>query len=97
MSIPYLTTSGPSDDIEVFSYFRNEFPVLPDPKGAIPFHLQGKPIPDMFNKHTDPIQVTVATTNQPTNPLPFTRFVGTFVRQINQPGFLSVNEDIYIQ
>ena len=95
--IPYLETTGPADDLETFSYLRNAFTVLPEPPGAIPFHTQGQPIPDIYQVHTGPAQVLQATTVQNVNPLPFTRFVGTSVRQVNQPQFLSVNEDIYLQ
>lgn len=95
--IPYLETSGPSDDLEVFAYMRNAFPVLPDPRGTIPFHIQGQPIGDIYNVHTQNIEVEQATKFKKNNPLPFTRFVGTFIRQINQPQFISVNEDIYLE
>lgn len=97
MSIPFLEATGPAYDLETFSYMRNAYAVLPDPPGLIPFHKQGAPIPDIYQVHTGPPQVIQATTFQETNPLPFTRFVGTSLRQINQPQFLSVNEDIYLQ
>lgn len=76
---------------------RNEFPVLPNPPGDIPFHTQGQPLPDIYNVHTQAIEVEQATKFKSKNPLPFTRFVGTFIRQINQPQFISVNEDIYLE
>lgn len=94
--IPFLETSGPAADLETFAYLRNEFPVLPDPQSDIPFHKQGMPLPDPF-VNVGASQVVQATTIQPINPFPFGHFVGKVPRQINQPQFLSINEDIYIQ
>lgn len=95
--VPYLNMTGPADDLEVLNYTKIGHTFLPDPQGDIPFYVQGKPIPDPYQVHTQPPQITQATTYCDNNPLPFTRFVGTFTRQINQPGFLSVNEDIYLE
>ena len=95
--IPYLQTPGHADDLETFAYQRHAFLILPDPPGAIPFHLQGHPIPDYQQNHVNSGQVEQATEYLPTNPWPFTRFVGEFHRQIHQPQFLSVNEQIYYQ
>ena len=97
MSIPFLGTTGPAEDLETFNYIRDAIPHLPDPPGFIPFHRQGQPIPDQFKPQTGEPEVVHATNAQSTNPLPFTRWHGTTVRQINQPQFLSVNEDIYLQ
>lgn len=95
--IPYLASAGYSTDLETFAYQRNEFVVLPDPVGDIPFHVQGQPIPDYQQKHITAGQVVQATNFLTNNPWPFTRFVGKFPRQINQPQFLSINEQIYFQ
>lgn len=61
----------------------------------IPFHEQAFPLPDPQQSHTTPLQVVIATTNAPFDPIPFTRFFGPFHRQIHQPQFLSVNTTIY--
>lgn len=94
--IPFESTSGPGSDLETFAYLRKGYTELPPPKG-IPFFKQGHPIPDFQQKHVQQEEVEQATESKSTNPLPFTRFVGTFHRQINQPGNLSVNEQIYLQ
>ena len=94
---PYLQTVGYSDDLETFAYTRNDFKILPDPPGNIPFGIQGHPIPDYQQVHVTAGQVYQATHFLKTNPWPFTRFVGKFQRQINQPDFLSINEEIFIQ
>ena len=95
--IPYLESTGPGYDLETFAYLRNGYAVLPDPRGDIPFHVHGKPIPDQYYKSANATSVEVATTYADTNPLPFTRWIGTSTRQINQPQFLSVNETIYLE
>ena len=57
----------------------------------------------MFDQpHIDQRDVLQATTYLDTNSLPYNHFIGVGVngqppRQINQPDFLSVNEDIYLQ
>lgn len=96
-SIPYLQSVGPSSDLETFAYQRHEFIVLPDPEGMIPFHTQGQPIPDYQQQHVTSGVVETATHFTATNPWPFTRFVGTYQRQIHQPQFLGINEQIYFQ
>lgn len=96
-SVPYLQTVGYSDDLETFAYMRNTYKILPDPPGNIPFNIQGHPIPDYQQAHVSAGQVYQATHFLKTNPWPFTRFVGRYQRQINQPDFLSVNEEIFIQ
>lgn len=95
--IPYLSTAGYSTDLETFAYMRNEFTILPDPGNNIPFNIQGQPIPDYQQVHVTSGQVLQATNYLTNNPWPFTRFVGKFQRQINQPQFLSINEQIYFQ
>lgn len=97
MAVPYLQTVGLGSDIETFAYKRGEFVILPDPPGLIPFHSQGQPIPDYQQNHVNAGQVEEATHFLATNPWPFTRFVGEFHRQIHQPQFLSVNEQIFYQ
>lgn len=90
--IPYLTTSGPSWDLEIFSKERGKgYIKLPDPAGP-PFKSQALPIPDFQQKHVQQTEVAEAVGTHETNPLIFGRFVGTHLVQTNQPGFLSVNE-----
>lgn len=94
--IPYLETPGPGYDLETFAYIRGHYQVLPPPKNtSIPFHLQGAPLPDPLQKHTQNPQIDQATHYTTTNPLPYGHFVGTFHKQINQPQFLSVNEILF--
>jgi len=70
--------------------------LLHHPRGSqIPLDTQASPLPDPQQVHVQPIQIHIATTPTPYDPLPFTRFFGPFHRQINQPQFLSINETIY--
>lgn len=94
MSIPYLETTGPAWDLETFAYQRGGFPDLPPPQGSIPFNIQGMPLPDIYQTHTQAEQVYQLVGYHPTNPLPFQHFVGAFHQQVHQPQFLSVNEAI---
>lgn len=95
----FLEMTGPAEDLEV-NYMLKPTMVLPDPKG-IPFRKQGVPI--YFDQpHITQYDVEQATNYFSVNPLPFDRFYGIGVnggppRQINQPDFLSINEDIYLQ
>lgn len=95
MSIPYLYSTGPAWDLETFAYARGEFPDLPTPQGSIPFGVQGGPLPDPYQTHTQPEEIAQAIGETETNFLPFSRFIGTYHKQVHQPGFLSVNEQIY--
>lgn len=91
--------TGPAEDLYM-EYATQPAVVLPPPRG-FPFNIQGKPV--YFDQpHIGPEQVAQATQYQTTNPLPFQHFVGVGInggipKQINQPDFLGVNEDIYIQ
>lgn len=93
MSLPYLYTTGPPEDLETFAYQRGGFASLPDPEG-IPFGVQALPLPDIYQSHTQPLEMAQMTGFPVTNSLPFDRFVGTFHQQVHQPQFLSVNEQI---
>jgi len=100
MSINYLgAEAGPGYDIEV-NYLRRPHLTLPNPAG-FPFDKQGMPI--YFDQpHISPLDVAVATKTMSTNPLPYGHFIGVGIngappRQINQPDFLSISEDIYLQ
>ena len=76
--------------------FVLETVLLPPPSGTgIPFDTQGTQILDPLQVHVQPPQVAIATEFVKSNPLPFTRFVGQFPRQPNQPQFQSVNDQIY--
>lgn len=96
MSLP---ATGLGDDLYI-TYMLHPHKTLPDPPG-FPFHIQGQPI--YFDQpHTSPLDIAQATQDKPTNPLPFNHFVGVGVnggppRQINQPDFLGINEDIFLQ
>lgn len=96
----YIRATGPGTDLEV-GYLQHPMKSLPDPPG-FPFDRQGQPIP-FDQPHVSTEQVVQMTQYTDTNPLPFQHFVGVGLtgdpapRQINQPQFLSVNEDIYIQ
>lgn len=95
----YLQMTGPAYDLEA-TYLKHPTKTLPDPPGY-PFHMQGMPI--YFDQpHIGPTEIVVATGATKTNPLPFGHFIGVGVngaapKQINQPDFLSINEDIYFQ
>lgn len=94
-----LPATGPGEDLYMV-YQIHPYKTLPDPPG-FPFHIQAQPI-FMDQPHTSEKDVIQMTTEELTNPLPFNHFVGTGLnggppRQINQPDFLSVNEDIYFQ
>lgn len=99
MSRAYITSRGPADDLEI-AYLHHPGKTLPDPKG-LPFHLQGQPI--YFDQpHVTYEQVEQATQYKTSNPFPYGRFIGVGLngsppRQINQPDFLSINDDIYLQ
>lgn len=100
MDTPLLKITGPGRDLEVV-YMHNPDRSLPHPKGTIPFEKQGVQL--MFDQpHVSRDERNQMIDNKSTNPLPLygDRFVGQpllskLPRQINQPGFLSVNEDIY--
>lgn len=101
MDTRHLKLTGPAADLAAI-YLINPAKPLPDPPGSIPFGKQGEQI--VIEQHRvskeEIKQMEVSTVS---NPLPFShgRFFGvpiadeTKVRQINQPGFLSVNEEIY--
>lgn len=95
----YLNMTGPAEDLEIV-YLNHPTKTLPDPKG-FPFDLQGSPI--FFDQpHINSRDVMQATQDLSVNPLPYERFIGVGVngaapRQINQPDFLSINDDIYLQ
>lgn len=101
MDTPQLKITGPAADLEARFILHGDKP-LPDPRGSIPFTKMGEQIimPQPRVQQPEVKQMVVSTTS---NRLPFThgRFFGvpvaqeTKVRQINQPGFLSVNEEIY--
>lgn len=103
MDTPLIRITGPSQDLEAV-YLQHPERTLPHPKGRIPFKKQGVQImPEQY--HVQNIELHQMTKNTLTNPLPFSRnrFIGLPAvtddqpRQINQPQFLSVNEDIYFQ
>jgi len=95
----YLGITGPAEDLYL-AYMHRPVQMLPDPEG-LPFHVQGHPI--YFDQpHISQEDVQQATTDKPVNPLPFHHFVGVGIagnppKQINQPDFISINEDIYLQ
>lgn len=91
----YRTTTGPGHDLEVFSYERKAFVTLPRPNIALPFGQQGQQILDFKNRHTEAPQVSQMSGFHTTNPLPFERFVGPFLRHVNEPLPLSVNETMF--
>ena len=101
MDTRLLKIPGPAADLEAV-YLMNPEKPLPDPRGRIPFGKQGEQI-IMPQSRVAPAEIKQMKVTTTSNPLPFThgRFFGvpvadeTKVRQINQPGFLSVNEEIY--
>lgn len=92
-----LPPTGPAEDLYIV-YHQLPLKALPDPTG-IPFHIQAQPI-FMDQPHTTQEQVDQATRYETTNPLPYDHFVGVGLTgepappQINQPDFLSVNDDM---
>jgi hypothetical protein len=103
MDTRHLRMTGPASDLEAV-YMVHPDRALPHPKGNIPFNHQGIQIIFEQDHISNQEKIQMLDTKS-TNPLPFThnRFIGlplpntTRSRQINQPGFLSVNEDIYFQ
>lgn len=95
----YLRTTGPATDLEA-NYLKQPTKTLPDPVGY-PFGVQGMPI--YFDQpHISPLEILVATGNHANNPLPYGHFIGVGIagappQQINQPDFLSINEDLYFK
>lgn len=62
---------------------------------SIPFGIQPAMPPDPYQTHTQPAEVQqLAEVNQ-TNYLPFFHFTGPHPIQINQPQFLSVNDQLF--
>lgn len=94
MRLPYLTTSGPPEDIEKFARQRGSYAELPDPPGNIPFNMQAEPRPDPYQVHTAPKEMAQITNPTYPNPLFFGHFIGTTVQQINSQKFQSVNEQV---
>lgn len=103
MDTRHVNITGPAADLEAKAvYLINPEKPLPDPRGSIPFGVQSQQIimPQPRVSQSEITQMEVTTSS---NPLPFQngRFFGvpvandSQVRQINQPGFLSVNEEIY--
>lgn len=76
------------------SYFVVPFTNLPDPSRVIPFHQQAGPISEPYQVHTQPMEMEQCTSYQPVNPLPYGHFVGRYHRQIFQPQYLGVNEQL---
>jgi hypothetical protein len=103
MDTRHLRLTGPASDLEAV-YMVHPDRALPHPKGTIPFNKPGIQIIFEQEHISNQEKVQMLDTKK-TNHLPFThnRFIGTPLpsttrsRQINQPGFLSVNEDIYFQ
>lgn len=91
----YRSTPGPGHDLESFSYERSAYVTLPQPNIALPFKQQGIQILDFQNRHTTAPQIAQVTGFHSSNPLPFERFVGPFRRHVNEPQFLSVNENMF--
>lgn len=61
----------------------------------IPFHVQGMPIGDIFQVHTQiPQRDVMNSAYNTSNSLPKGRFLGTDWSQNNQPHFLGANERI---
>lgn len=89
----YRFTTGPNDDLELFSYDRGTFVTLPNyfPNSGI----QGMQILDFQNRHTETPQVSQMAGYHTTNPLPYERFVGPYKRHVHEPLPLSVNEQVY--
>jgi hypothetical protein len=85
--------TGPGDDIEFFSYENQAFVTLPN---QFPLSgQQGIQLLDFQNRHTEAPQTSQMLGFHSTNPLPYERWHGTFVRHINEPLPLSVNEAQY--
>lgn len=80
--------------------YYQKFPhkMLPNPRSAIPFHVQAYPIPDPLQVHpvTEQRRVIASAYNQ-SNRLPTGRFLGTDWTQNNQPHFLGANERIVFE
>lgn len=71
------------------------FSLLGPPQGTdIPFDIQAPPIHNGQFKYVQPREVKIETTYAQSNPLPFLHFTGPFPTQVNQPQFLSVNDQI---
>lgn len=80
------------------NYLVRQYNLLPNPSG-IPFHIQGQPIPDPLQKHTEaPQGQTVRSAYNTANDLaPSGRFMGTVWPQQNQPRFLGANERVVFE
>lgn len=94
VKLPYLTTSGPPEDIENFARQRGAYSGLPDPPGGIPFNIQGEQISEPYQAHASSKEITQMTTPDYPNPLFFGHFIGTNIQQINNQQFQSVNEQL---
>lgn len=94
MRLPYLTTSGPPEDVENFARQRGVYGKLPDPPGNIPFNQQGEQILDFQQKHAEAPQVSQMKDPNYPNPLFYGHFVGTTTQQIHNQKFQSVNEQL---
>lgn len=92
--LPYLTTSGPPEDLENFARQRGQYANLPNPPGTIPFGVQGEPISDRQQTHTSPTEMKQVVSPSYPNPLFYGHFIGTSVLQINTQPFQSVNEQL---
>jgi hypothetical protein len=99
MSVPYVKTSGPPEDLEQFARVRGRgFPVLPDPPTNAPFHTQAQPRMSQIDYlNISPVEVTQATNPTYPNPSIFLppHFRGTTQRQGNQGLFYQgINEQL---
>lgn len=85
--------------LTVHNYFKRSFAMLPYPgNGKIPFHLQGMPIQDPLQKHTEtPQRDVVQNSYNHSNGLVYGRFLGTHWPQENQPHFLGANERVVFE
>lgn len=85
--------------LTIHNYVKKSFAMLPHPgQGVIPFHLQGMPIPDPLQKHTEtPQRNVVQNPYSKSNDLVSGRFLGTHWPQENQPHFLGANERVVFE
>jgi hypothetical protein len=77
------------------TYIKRPTMILPHPEG-FPVGIQGRVLPDPYQKHTQYKEVHQATTNTSVNPLPYEYWIGTSIPQINKGGptfRLGINED----
>ena len=101
-TVPYLTTSGPGWDLEMFAHYRGQPypPAIQTTAPGVPFKVQAQPLSSTLEDiNTSPAEVMQMAHPVEPNPLYMShaKFKGTTQVQINEghPGYQGVNDALF--